>query len=186
MFKSFFASRRYLFWAWPGVVLIVSGIACQVQIDVALNSGVGELFDVMQQSLTQPGSVELAAFEAIVWVLTKLVLLYVVLVVALWFYIKHWVFKWRQAMNDPLTMVALSVMGLSPTLANLKIEVREETRLYAAVELSYAQVRGLLAYLRSALEAREAQPRGTLAPPLPGPPGPGSNPGSLSPSKLKQ
>ena len=124
MFKSFFASRRYLFWAWPGVVLIVSGIACQVQIDVALNSGVGELFDVMQQSLTQPGSVELAAFESIVWVLTKLVLLYVVLVVALGFYIKHWVFKWRHAMNDHY-MLYWSVLR---TVEGASQRVQEDTK----------------------------------------------------------
>ena len=55
MFTSFFASKRYLFWAWPGVVLIVSGIAGQVQIDVALNSGIGELFS--------PGSNQLSNFE---------------------------------------------------------------------------------------------------------------------------
>jgi peptide/bleomycin uptake transporter len=128
LFKSFFGSRQYFFWAWPGVVLIVSGIACQVQIDVALNSGIGELFDVMQQSLSQPGSVELSAFESIVWALTKLVLLYVVLVVALGFYIKHWVFRWRQAMNDYYMKywpILRSVEGASQ-------RVQEDTKRFAA------------------------------------------------------
>ena len=40
MFKAFFSSKRYLLWAWPGVIIIVSGIALQVQIDVALNSAI--------------------------------------------------------------------------------------------------------------------------------------------------
>lgn len=137
MFKSFFASRRYMFWAWPGIVLIVSGIAGQVQIDVSLNSGIGELFDVMQQSLSQPGSVELAAFESIVWALTKLVLLYVVLVVALGFYIKHWVFRWRQAMNDYYMLywpVLRTVEGASQ-------RVQEDTKRFAVtVELIGASV----------------------------------------------
>jgi peptide/bleomycin uptake transporter len=137
MFKPFFSSRRYLFWAWPGIVLIVSGIAAQVQIDVALNSGIGELFDVMQQSLSQPGSVELVAFESIVWSLTKLVLLYVVLVVALGFYIKHWVFRWRQAMND----YYISYWSALRTVEGASQRVQEDTKRFAAtVELIGASV----------------------------------------------
>jgi len=109
-------------------VLIVSGIACQVQIDVALNSGIGELFDVMQQSLSQPGSVELSAFESIVWALTQLVLFYVVLVVALGFYIKHWVFKWRQAMNDYYMLYWPALR----TIEGASQRVQEDTKRFAA------------------------------------------------------
>ena len=137
MFKAFFASRRYLFWAWPGVVLIVSGIASQVQIDVALNSGIGELFDLMQKSLTQPGSVELSVFDSIVWALTKLVLLYVMLVVVLGFYIKHWVFRWRQAMND----YYMSYWPVLRTVEGASQRVQEDTKRFAAtVELIGASV----------------------------------------------
>ena len=137
MFKAFFASRRYLFWAWPGVVLIVSGIASQVQIDVALNSGIGELFDLMQQSLTQPGSVELSVFDSIVWALTKLILLYVMLVVVLGFYIKHWVFRWRQAMND----YYMFYWPVLRTVEGASQRVQEDTKRFAAtVELIGASV----------------------------------------------
>ena len=137
MFKSFFASSRYSFWAWPGVVLIVSGIAGQVQIDVALNSGIGELFDLMQQSLTRPGSVELVAFDSLVWALTKLVLLYVMLAVVLGFYIKHWVFRWRQAMND----YYMSYWPVLRTVEGASQRVQEDTKRFAAtVELIGANV----------------------------------------------
>jgi peptide/bleomycin uptake transporter len=60
--------------------------------------------------------------------LTKLVLLYVVLVVALGFYIKHWVFRWRQAMNDYYMHswpILRSVEGASQ-------RVQEDTKRFAA------------------------------------------------------
>ena len=137
MFKAFFSSKRYLLWAWPGVIIIVSGIALQVQIDVALNSAIGDLFDLMQKSLMQPDSVELAAFDETVWAATKLILLYVMLVVVLGFYIKHWVFSWRQALNDYYMVYWPALRAIE----GASQRVQEDTKRFAAtVELIGASV----------------------------------------------
>ena len=137
MFKSFFASREYGFWAWPGVMLIVLGIAWQVNIDVALNEGVGELFDLMQNSLSRPGSVSLEQFESTIWGLTGLILLYVFVVVVLGFYIKHWIFRWREAMTEYYVRFWPELR----TIEGASQRVQEDTKRFAAtVELIGASV----------------------------------------------
>ena len=132
MFKSFFGSKAWWLWAWPGVALIVVGLWCQVRIDVLVNSGIGSLFDVMQRSLSEPGSVTLDLFDSIVWDLTNLILLYVGLATLLGFYIKHWILRWRQAMNDLYTRHWAKLR----LIEGASQRVQEDTkRLAATVEL---------------------------------------------------
>ncbi len=70
----------------------------------------------------------------------------------------------RQLASDPLTMITLRMLGLGDAVAGLVLEVREETHLYAAVELSHAQVRALLAHARTALADRAARRPSPRAP----------------------
>ena len=137
MFRSYFASRTWLFWGWPGIFLIFLGLGCLVEIDVALNEGMGRLFDLMQKALGTPGSVVLGDFDETVIDLTKLILLYVLIAVVLGFYIKHWILRWRQAMNDyymQYWLILRKIEGASQ-------RVQEDTKRFAAtVELIGASV----------------------------------------------
>ena len=100
MFKSFFLSRKLLVWSWPGAALIFIGTWYQVQIDVSINEWFGEFYDVVQKALGTPGAVTLPEFFGFLFSFAKLAGIYVLVAVLLGFFTKHWVFRWRQSMND--------------------------------------------------------------------------------------
>ncbi len=100
MFKPFFLSRQWLLWSWPGAALIVLGTWYQVEIDVAINDWFGGFYDVVQKALGKPGAVTLDEFFGFLLTFGKLAGTYVLVAVLLGFYTKHWVFRWRHAMND--------------------------------------------------------------------------------------
>lgn len=100
MFKSFFLARRWLLWSWPGAALIFFGTWYQVQIDVQINDWFGGFYDVVQKALGKPGAVTLSEFFGFLMTFAELAGIYVLVAVLLGFFTKHWVFRWRQAMND--------------------------------------------------------------------------------------
>lgn len=100
MFKSFFFSRQFALWAWLGAALIFVGTWYQVQIDVSINDWFGGFYDLVQKALSKPGAVTLPEFFGFLLSFAKLAGIYVLVAVLLTFFTKHWVFRWRQAMND--------------------------------------------------------------------------------------
>lgn len=100
MFKSFFLSRQWAWWAWPGAALIFLGTWYQVQIDVQINDWFGGFYDVVQKALGKPGEVTIEEFFGFLLSFGKLAGTYVLVAVFLGFFTKHWVFRWRHAMND--------------------------------------------------------------------------------------
>jgi peptide/bleomycin uptake transporter len=92
MFNSFFLSRRWLLWSWPGAALILLGTWYQVQIDVAINDWFGGFYDVVQKALAQPGNVTLEEFFGFLMTFAKLAGTYVLVAVLLAFFTKHWVY----------------------------------------------------------------------------------------------
>jgi len=62
MFKSFFLSRHFALWGWPGAALIFLGTWYQVQIDVAINEWFGGFYDLVQKALSAPGAITLGEF----------------------------------------------------------------------------------------------------------------------------
>ncbi len=129
MFKSFFFSRQWLLWAWPGAALIILGTWYQVEIDVAINDWFGGFYDVVQKALAKPGDVTLDEFFGFLLTFGKLAGTYVLVAVVLGFFTKHWVFRWRQAMND-------YYMGNWPVLRQIEgasQRVQEDTKRFATI-----------------------------------------------------
>ena len=100
MFRSFFLSREWALWAWGGIAIIVGGTWYQVQIDVQINEWFGEFYDAVQKALGEPGSMTIEEFYALIFTFARIAGIYVVIAVLLSFFTKHWVFRWRHAMND--------------------------------------------------------------------------------------
>ena len=129
MFKSFFLSRRWLLWSWPGAALIVLGTWYQVEIDVAINDWFGGFYDVVQKALGKPGEVTLEEFFGFLMTFGKLAGTYVLVAVLLSFFTKHWVFRWRDAMNG-------YYMSHWPTLRHIEgasQRVQEDTKRFSAI-----------------------------------------------------
>lgn len=100
MFRSFFMSRRWLPWSILGSVFILGTTWYKVQLDVKINEWFGTFYDLVQRALGKPGSITLPEFWGHLATFGQIAGLYVTIAVVLDFFIKHFVFRWRTAMND--------------------------------------------------------------------------------------
>ncbi|EFO30830.1 protein SbmA [Roseibium sp. TrichSKD4] len=100
MFKSFFMNQRWVAWAWAGSVIILAVTWYKVQLDVDINEWFGSFYDTIQKALAEPGSVSMSEYMAELMTFFKIAAIYVAIAVVLDFYTKHFIFRWRTAMND--------------------------------------------------------------------------------------
>jgi peptide/bleomycin uptake transporter len=129
MFSSFFRSRRWALWAWLGMIVIVGGTYYQVQVDVMINKWFGEFYDMVQKALSAPNAVTQAEFYGALLSFFKIAGVYVVVATLLSFFSKHWVFRWRTAMNDFYTANWEKLRRIE----GASQRVQEDTKRFAAI-----------------------------------------------------
>lgn len=100
MFKSFFLARRWWPWSLLGSLLILVATWYRVNLDVQINEWFGSFYDLVQKALGSPGSITLPEFWGHLVTFGRIALLYVTIAVVLDFFVKHYIFRWRNAMND--------------------------------------------------------------------------------------
>lgn len=100
MFKSFFMDKRWFHWSILGSALILYVTWYKVEIDVKVNEWFGTFYNLVQQALTTPNSVSFEEFLATCIEFFNIVSVYIIIAVALDFFIRHYVFRWRTAMNN--------------------------------------------------------------------------------------
>jgi len=100
MFRSFFLAKRWLHWSIAGSILILATTWFLVQLDVRINEWFGEFYDLIQTALANPGNVEFNEFLAHCLTFAKIAAVYILTSVILGFFVRHFVFRWRIAMND--------------------------------------------------------------------------------------
>lgn len=100
MFSSFFLNRRWLLWSVLGSLLIVVVTWYKVQLDVQINEWFGDFYNTVQTALTTPNSIEHDAFFAKCLTFARIAAIYILIAVLLEFFVRHYVFRWRTAMNN--------------------------------------------------------------------------------------
>jgi peptide/bleomycin uptake transporter len=100
MFRSFFLSRRWMAWSVLGSFLILATTWYRVQLDVQINEWFGTFYDLLQKALSKPGSITMTQYWEQAATFLSIAMIYVTTAVLLEFFVKHYVFRWRQAMND--------------------------------------------------------------------------------------
>ena len=100
MFRSFFFSRRWLPWSLLGTLLILAATWYRVNLDVQINEWFGTFYDIVQKMLGKPGSITLPEFWGQLMTFGRIAMVYVTIAVLLDFFIKHYIFRWRTAMNS--------------------------------------------------------------------------------------
>ncbi|WP_407333787.1 peptide antibiotic transporter SbmA [Enterovibrio sp. 27052020O] len=100
MFKSFFLDRRWLPWSILGTALILYVTWYKVQIDVQVNEWFGSFYNLVQKALATPNAVQFDEFLAGCIEFFNIVSIYIIIAVALEFFVRHYVFRWRTAMNN--------------------------------------------------------------------------------------
>ena len=87
-------------WSVWGSALIIFVTWFGVQVGVAINAWYGPFYDLIQKALTKAGSVQISEFYYQVGAFLGIALIAVVISVLNSFFISHWVFRWRSAMNN--------------------------------------------------------------------------------------
>ncbi|MGB0942863.1 MAG: peptide antibiotic transporter SbmA [Marinomonas sp.] len=100
MFKSFFLNKKWLLWSLFGSILILGVTWYKVQLDVQINEWFGDFYNTLQQALAEPNSVSLEEFISKCFTFAKIAGLYVFIAVMLGFFVRHYIFRWRTAMNE--------------------------------------------------------------------------------------
>ena len=100
MFRSFFGNRRWMHWSLFGSILILGVTWYKVQLDVRINEWFGDFYDTLQKALAEPGAVTFDDFLEKCLTFAEIAALYILIAVLLEFFVRHYVFRWRTAMND--------------------------------------------------------------------------------------
>ena len=100
MFRAFFLDPRWFGWSILGSALILVANWYQVELDVKINEWFGEFYNLIQKALGKPGAVTFDEYIGQLMTFGKIAALYVMIAVVVEFFTKHYVFRWRTAMND--------------------------------------------------------------------------------------
>ncbi|PSM18406.1 peptide antibiotic transporter SbmA [Nitratireductor sp. StC3] len=87
-------------WSLAGSALILFVNWFLVQLDVMINEWFGTFYDMIQQALGNPGTVEAADYYWQIATFLQIALVYVFVGSLFRFFVSHFIFRWRSAMND--------------------------------------------------------------------------------------
>jgi peptide/bleomycin uptake transporter len=88
------------YWSVLGTALIIFNTYFSVQVSVAVNAWYGPFYDLVQKALTTVGSVSASEFYLNMLVFAGIAFVAITVGVFNLFFVSHWVFRWRTAMND--------------------------------------------------------------------------------------
>src|SRR5262245_22632498 len=95
-----FASHPWAPWSLLGSVLVLFAFYLLVQVGVALYSWYGPFYDLVQAALSKSKPVTVEQFYAELSTFAGIALVAVVVGVMTRFFVSHYIFRWRTAMND--------------------------------------------------------------------------------------
>jgi peptide/bleomycin uptake transporter len=93
-------NHHWFEWSVLGTALIVFVTYFQVQVSVAINNWYGPFYDMIQAALAKSRPVTLTEFFGSLWQFAGIAFLAVAVGVLTRFFISHYVFRWRTAMNN--------------------------------------------------------------------------------------
>ena len=95
-----FAPHPWAPWSIPGSALILFTSYFQVEVSVAINSWCGPFYDLVQAALSHSAPVTIERFYAELSTFAGIALVAVVVGVPTCFFVSHYIFRWRTAMNE--------------------------------------------------------------------------------------
>ena len=92
--------HRWQRWSVLGSALIIFVTWFDVQVGVAINAWYGPFYDMIQNALAHPNTMKIIVFYQQLVAFLGIALIAVVIGVLNAFFISHWIFRWRSAMNN--------------------------------------------------------------------------------------
>jgi peptide/bleomycin uptake transporter len=99
-FWLWFSPHPWSMWSILGTAAILFSTYFSVQVDVALNNWRRPFFDAVQNALGEQGSVSAAELYGLVLIFVEIAFLWIAVFVVTRFFVSHYIFRWRTAMND--------------------------------------------------------------------------------------
>lgn len=103
LFWFLYSPHRWQYWSILGSSLIIFVTWFQVEVGVAINAWYAPFYDLIQTALATPYKVSINQFYQEIGVFLGIALIAVVVGVMSNFFISHYVFRWRAAMNEYYT-----------------------------------------------------------------------------------
>jgi peptide/bleomycin uptake transporter len=92
--------HRWGLWSVLGTALILFTTYFQVQVSVAINDWYGPFYNLIQAALANEREVTLGQFYAMIATFVSIACMAVVIYALTRFFVSHYIFRWRTAMND--------------------------------------------------------------------------------------
>lgn len=100
LFWFTFSPHRWQYWSVLGTALIIFVTWFLVEVGVAVNAWYAPFYDLIQKALGSPHKVSIDQFYHEVGVFLGIALIAVIIGVMNNFFVSHYVFRWRTAMNE--------------------------------------------------------------------------------------
>lgn len=100
MFWFIYSPHRWQYWSILGTSLIIFVTWFLVEVGVAVNAWYAPFYDLIQTALSSPHKVTINQFYHEVGIFLGIALIAVVIGVMNNFFVSHYVFRWRTAMNE--------------------------------------------------------------------------------------
>ncbi|MDF1588483.1 MAG: peptide antibiotic transporter SbmA [Gammaproteobacteria bacterium] len=98
-----YGGQKWAKWSVIGSGLIVFITWFQVQVSVMINAWYGNFYNLIQKALTSPNSITSEDYYSQLFTFATIALIAITVAVLNNFFVSHYVFRWRTAMNDYYT-----------------------------------------------------------------------------------
>ena len=95
-----FSPHKWARWSVFGSAAIIFVTWFQVQLDVMINEWFGVFYDLIQKALAKPHSVTFEEYLGQLLTFGQIALVAITVAVLTRFFVSHYIFRWRTAMND--------------------------------------------------------------------------------------
>ncbi|MBX2883268.1 MAG: peptide antibiotic transporter SbmA [Granulosicoccus sp.] len=103
LFWYLYSPHKWSRWSVLGSSIIIFVVWFQVHIDVLINNWFGEFYDLIQNGLSAPDTITAEQYYGSWMIFAKLAFFAVSVSVVNRFFVSHYIFRWRTAMNDYYT-----------------------------------------------------------------------------------
>ena len=124
-----FEPHPWSFWSILGSALILFATYFQVQVSVAVNTWYGPFYNMIQAALSKSAPVTVEQFYAQLSTFAGIALVAVIVGVLTRFFVSHYIFRWRTAMND----FYISNWPRLRTIEGASQRVQEDTMRFATI-----------------------------------------------------
>lgn len=99
-FWFIYSPHKWQMWSILGSVFILFTTYFGVQVSVAINNWRRPFFDKFQEALSEANKVSAGELYDLIWIFAQIALVATVIFVVTRFFVSHYIFRWRWAMND--------------------------------------------------------------------------------------